>query len=194
LVVFTIPYLDNFPFGSRTVEEHKVHLLLLLNRCNQFNLKVKISAMKVCHAEMRCLGHLLTREGVALSPSKLEFMSNAERPQTGKQMQAFLGAVTFLSPNVRHMSEITSSLEAVKNTSGELQWSEQMINDFELVKKAVVAAPNLKYPDYSKPFHIATDASNVGIGGVLYQPNEVGGDITVDNIVALVSKNYLAHN
>jgi hypothetical protein len=187
-LLFVIPYLDNFPFGSNTLDEHKKHLLLILIRCNQHNLKIKLSALKCSHSEMRCLGHLLTNSGVKLSPTKVECISNYERPITGKQLQSFLGAVTFLRPNIRHMSEISASLEAAKNTSGELVWSDRMIEDFELVKKAISSAPGLCYPDFNKPFHIATDASNIGVGGVLYQPDEVGGDITAGNIVSIVSK------
>ena len=185
---FTYPYLDNLPFGSVSPAEHQQHLLLLLQRCNQFNLKVKLSAMKVSHSSMHCLGHLLTKQGVALSPSKIEFIKNAERPVTGKQLQSFLGAVTFLRSNVRHIAELTASLEAVKNTTGELHWTERMLTDFELLKTAIAKAPALAYPDFTRPFHLATDASNVGIGGVLYQPEQPGGDITADNIVAVVSK------
>ena len=119
-LVFTCPYLDNLPFGSETIEEHKKHLLLVVNRCNEHNLKIKMKDLKVCHAEMRCLGHLLTHDGVALSPSKLEFVQNYERPVTGKQLQSFLGTVTFLRPNVRHLSEITASLEAAKFHNGDI--------------------------------------------------------------------------
>jgi hypothetical protein len=96
--------------------------------------------------------------------------------------------ITFVRPNIRHCSEITASLEDVKNTDGEIEWTYRMISDFNILKQAVSTAPKLAYPDYNKPFHIATDASNVGVGGVLYQPNEYGGDITPDNIVSIVSK------
>ena len=185
---FTAPYLDNLPFGSISAAEHKQHLLLILQRCNQYNLKVKLSAMKTAHSEMRCLGHLLTNTGVKLSPTKLECIANYEKPKTGKQLQSFLGAVTFLRGNIRHMADITASLEAAKNVTGDLVWTEQMSNDFQLVKTAIATAPALAYPDFSKPFHIATDASNTGVGGVLYQPDVIGGDITESNIVAIVSK------
>ena len=46
----------------------------------------------------------------------------------------------------------------------------------------------LQYPDFSLPFHVATDASNTGIGGVLYQPKTEGEHITPNNIVAIYSK------
>ena len=44
---------------------------------------------------------------------------------------------------------------------------------FNATKKAIANAPFLSFPDYSLPFHIATDASNTGAGGVLYQPRAV---------------------
>ena len=59
---------------------------------------------------------------------------------------------------------------------------------FDTLKQAVCNAPFLQFPDFSLPFHVATDASNTGIGGVLYQPKLVGEHITADNIVAIFSK------
>jgi transposase InsO family protein len=86
------------------------------------------------------------------------------------------------------MSELTASLEAVKNVPGDLVWTERMQTDFDTVKEAIARAPTLAYPDFNKCFHIATDASNTGVGGVLYQPEQSGGDITPYNIVAFCSK------
>ena len=41
-----------------------------------------------------------------------------------------------------------------------------MFND---IKDAVKAAPMLSKPQWDEPFSIATDASNVGVGAVLFQ-------------------------
>ena len=48
------------------------------------------------------------------------------------------------------------------------------------LKNLLTHAPILSFPDFTKPFYVATDASEVGIGVVLYQlpkgekyPNEI---------------------
>ena len=56
------------------------------------------------------------------------------------------------------------------------------------MKHAFASAPLLVYPNYEKPFYIACDASNVGVGGVLYQPDKGTDAITASNIVAICSK------
>ena len=186
---FTIPYLDNIPVGSRTISEHISHLLLVIQRCNQYNLKIKWSDLKLGHAQMNCLGHVLSRDGISLSNSKVEFIRSLERPTTGKQLQSVLGAMTYLRSHIRHFADLTASLEAVKNQAT-IEWSDDMIRDFEAIKIAISNAPTLNYPDYTKRFCIATDASNSAVGGVLYQPdsNDPEDEITPGNIVAIVSK------
>ena len=44
-----------------------------------------------------------------------------------------------------------------------------------------------------RPFVLATDASTVGIGGVLFQPAVPGEAPSADNIVAFVSRSLHAH-
>jgi len=100
---------------------------------------------------------------------------------------SFLGFVTFIRDHVRHVADLTGPLEAIKN-SKTLEWNDTLEQAFTLTKKAVMSAPFLQYPDYSKPFHIATDASNTGVGGVLFQPKTEDEYITANNIVAICSK------
>jgi len=59
---------------------------------------------------------------------------------------------------------------------------------FAVLKEALLRAPVMSFPDYSLPFHIATDASQTGVGGVLFQPRSADEHITPTNIVAFVSK------
>ena len=40
--------------------------------------------------------------------------------------------------------------------------------------KYLSSTPILAYPDYLRTFYLATDASNVGVGAVLYQADQNG--------------------
>jgi hypothetical protein len=185
---FTFAYLDNIPFASKTWEEHKEHALCIIHRLTQCNLKIKPASVKFGHAQMKCLGHVITSRGIDMDPQKRDMLREWPMPKTGKELMSFLGFAQFVRDHVRHFAELTAPLEAVKNDN-ELIWTDTMTQSFELTKEAVSRAPLLQFPDFSRPFYIATDASNVGVGGVLYQPRP-GDDenITADNIVTIHSK------
>ena len=74
-------------------------------------------------------------------------------------------------------------------------WTESQQNATETLKEKLISAPILAYADYSLPFRLHTDASNVGLGSVLYQCQD-----DVDRVVAYASRslkpserNYPAH-
>ncbi len=140
-------------------------------------------------AELNCLGHRLTATGIAISPDKLIKIAEWPRPRTGKQMASFLGLITFIRQHVRHFADLTSEFDTLKRSTTDIEWTKARIHQFETIKHAVTHAPQLRFPDFNKPFYLATDASCVGIGGVLYQPSDDDHeDITRDNIVAICSK------
>ena len=47
------------------------------------------------------------------------------------------------------------------------QWTESCQNVFEILKDKLLVAPILRGPDWSFPFHLSIDASDMAIGGVL---------------------------
>ena len=184
---FTFPYLDNLPYGSSNWSDHRDHALIIINRLNEYNLQIKPSSVKFGFSELRCLGHVISSKGVSINPDKLIFLKNVPLPRTGPELQSFLGFATFLRQHVRHFADITGPLEAVKNNK-EIIWTVTMKQCFELTKEALLRAPILQFPDYSRRFVIATDASNTGVGAVLFQPSDDKNVITPDNIVAIISQ------
>ena len=57
--------------------------------------------------------------------------------------------------------------ECLKNK--EFQWSNAASQAFREIKVRMTEAPVLRYPNFTKVFEVACDASGVGIGGVLSQ-------------------------
>jgi len=185
---FCSPYVDNLPFAACDWETHRQQAVMIIERCNQVNLKIK-PRFNLGHAQLKCLGHVLSINGVAPDPDKLAVIRDWPRPATGKQLQSFLGLCSFLRQHVRHYADITAPLENVKNHQT-IDWTQSDVlqSSFDVVKEALSRAPVLAFPDFTQPFHIATDASQTGVGGVLFQPRLANEHITATNIVAVVSK------
>ena len=53
-----------------------------------------------------------------------------------------------------------------------LQWTDEAREAFEELKRLVSRRPMLVFPDYGKPFVVTSDASRVGVGGVLSQMHD----------------------
>jgi hypothetical protein len=138
---------------------------------------------------MKCLGHIVSSEGVSIDPLKLETITNWPRPTTGAQMESFLGFTVFLRQHIRHYSELSAPLVDVKHHKI-IEWNELLEDSFQTLKSALSSAPILRFPDFTQPFHVASDASNLGCGGVLYQPSEREESVTPTNIVAICAKKW----
>jgi hypothetical protein len=193
---FVFPYIDNLPIGSDTWDQHTRHCTLLVERLNSFNLKIKPSSIKVGQSHMQLLGHKVSAGGIGIADEKLETISKWEFPPTPRALASFIGFIVFVRNNVRHASELLAPLEAVKNNkefaavdSGEYKLLQRA---FEAVKLAVSKSITLTFPKPNHRLVICCDASNAGMGGVLYQvpSDSVGDEHTADNIIAFCSKKW----
>ncbi|KAF9752815.1 Transposon Tf2-9 polyprotein, partial [Nosema granulosis] len=63
--------------------------------------------------------------------------------------------------------------EALK-TDKKWKWSDEMEEEFKLVKEELRNMRALKIPDYTKGFRLRTDACDTGLGAVLLQTNKEG--------------------
>lgn len=55
-------------------------------------------------------------------------------------------------------------------------WTKECQHSFELLKRKLVEAPILKFPDWSKKFHVHIDVSALAIDAILTQPEDDATD------------------
>lgn len=86
----------------------------------------------------------------------------------------------FILNFAEHVKDITSMLKK----GVEIKWTGAARKSFESIKKAIMEAPTLSSPDYSKELHIFSFAFNDTLATVLLQADEEG----LEHLVAFFSK------
>ena len=64
--------------------------------------------------------------------------------------------------------------ENVKKKNSKVHWTQECQAAFDLLKELCTNTPILAYANYKKPFHLNMDASEKGLGAVLYQQQDDG--------------------
>ena len=103
--------------------------------------------------------------------SKLKDVINWPTPKTGNSIERDLGLLNYFRDFIPLYSTIAAPLERMRKmpTISTKDWTPDRQAAFRALRDVLVNSPILSHPDFSKPFCVATDASNVGIGAVLYQ-------------------------
>jgi hypothetical protein len=185
---FARNYVDDIIIFSRTIPEHLDHVREVVNRLTSVNLRINFEKSNFCQKRIKLLGFIVSHDGIRADPSKLEAISNWPMPQTGKGMQSFLGFCNYLRNHVPNYSTLASPLEQCKSRST-ISWNSELTNAFQSLKDELIKNLVLSHPDFTQPFLVATDASNVGIGAVLFQEIlDPTTGIHKDKIIALISR------
>ena len=69
---FVIVFIDDILIYSRTPEEHERHLTIVLQTLREHKLYAKMSKCKFWMKEVKFLGHVVSKQGVAVDPAKIE--------------------------------------------------------------------------------------------------------------------------
>jgi hypothetical protein len=73
---------------------------------------------------------------------------------------------------IPNYSMLASPLTSLTSMANPFLWNDEATRAFNLLKEALQRDVVLQYPDYSRPFVVQTDASNLGIGAVLLQDGQ----------------------
>jgi hypothetical protein len=71
LNVFVVIFIDDILIYSKTQEDHAHHIHIVLQKFREHRLYAKFSKREFWLEEVSFLGHILSKDGVAVDPSKV---------------------------------------------------------------------------------------------------------------------------
>ena len=111
-------------------------------------------------------------------------------------MQVFLGFCNYYGHFMRHFADISAPLYALFYKEVPWYWTDTKQSAMCSLCTAFCSHPALVLPDFTKPFHIESDASDTAIGGVLaHEHASVYKPITfLRKILTSSEQNYSVYN
>jgi hypothetical protein len=170
---FIVVFIDDILIFSKTEEEHKKHLRLVLEKLRSNQLYVKFSKCEFWLTKVAFLGHVISAGGVSVNPSKVKDVLNWMPPMNASEIQSFLRLASYYRWFIQDFSKIAKPMTKLLEKNKNFEWIEESQTSFEELKKRLTSAPVLVLPDLTKKFDIYCDASRRGLGCVLMQEGQV---------------------
>lgn len=163
-------FVDDIVCASKSIEEHKEHLQILIKRLTDVNLKLNPDKCHFFQKEIYFLGFRVTPSGVSVDRRKLVNVIEFSKPKTGKDIMRYYGLINYFRSLIPNVSAIMSPLDPLRNEKLlDKLWTHNHQKAFDNLKKALISDTVLFFSDMNLPFSISCDASLSGIGAVLYQ-------------------------
>ena len=169
---YCLVYIDDIVVFSDTFEKHIKHLNKVFHMLDKVNLKVNIEKCNFALKQLRLLGKVVNGFGVTTDPTLIKDMVEFPRPKTARQVKQFLALLGYYRHFIEGFQYKAAPLYKLTHDDTKWVWDEIHEKTFIELKNLMITAPILIHPDWTKEFHIATDASKIGIGGILSQADE----------------------
>ena len=172
-VEFAFPYLDDIFICSRNEDEHRSHLMAVLQRLQGAGLAANAEKCEFGKPELDFLGHRVTAAGIEPLPDRVQAIMDHPAPVTVKDMQNFLGVMNFYRRFVPAAAKthkpLTEALRGSPRPNTPVEWSEEMRAAFQAAKEALKAATCLAFPRQQAELALMVDASAEHVGASLQQ-------------------------
>jgi len=162
-------YIDDIIVFSKSFTQHLIDLRKVFLRLRHANIRLKPSKCKFGSPEVKYLGHVISRDGIAPNPDKIAAVKDFPVPKNVKGVRSFLGLANYYRRFVCNFAKIAVPLNALTRKDKKFVWTTDCQSAFDFLKTSLCTAPILAYPDFTQEFILHVDASDHALGYVLAQ-------------------------
>lgn len=135
LDLFVVVFIDDILIYSTNHQEHGEHLKAVLNVLREKQLFAKLKKCKFWMEKVSFLGYVISKDGVAADPSKVEVVVNWEQLTNVHEIRSFLGLVGYYRRFVEGFSNLFGPLTVLTKKNTHFQWNDKCEASFQELKK-----------------------------------------------------------
>lgn len=189
-----VPYLDDVLVFSSSFEQHIQNVRRVLQRQRECGIKLRPQKCDFFKREVCYVGRVVSAEGYKMNPKEVEAVQalKQEKPSTVREVRKLMGFLSYYRPYIQDFSRAAKPLyellakpksehkqrgkgkechrkSAQLPPSHPIQWMTVHKETLDKIVNQLTNPPIMAYPDLEKPFVLHVDASEDGLGAVLYQ-------------------------
>ena len=107
---FVVVFIDDILIYSMSREEHAEHLRIVLQILKERKLYAKLSKCEFWLSEVSFHGHVISGNGIAVDPSKVEAVLQWEAPRSVTEIRSFLGLAGYYRRFIEGFSKLALPL------------------------------------------------------------------------------------
>lgn len=164
-----LAYLDDILVPSVTLEEGFERLESVFKLLRQNGLTLKLSKCRFFDNSLDYLGYEISAEGIRPNENKILAVKEFPVPQNVHEIRQFLGLAGYFRKFVRSFGEIARPLTNLLKKGNAFKWTDDESNSFNTLKDKLTDRPILALYNINFETELHTDASSLGVGGILMQ-------------------------
>ena len=162
-------YMDDLIIFSDNWEQHMTHTRKVLTALKAAGLTANPAKCEWGGKELQFLGHIIGSGEMSIPKARIQSLQSYVKPTTKRGLRSFLGAISFYRKFAKDLVKYTARLTPAMSKSAppKVIWTDSMDDTFQSIRELMCSCTKLVVPLPSDSFSIVSDASGVGIGGVL---------------------------
>ena len=172
-------YVDDVMVYGKSFATYLATLEQIFTACRKFNMRLSGSKCSFLQTKAKFLGRIVDETGYKPDPDYVEGILEMKPPETKRQLSACIGRFNWLrdyiSPGIGEavaeecFSHIVSEMTCLNKKDKKFTWTREANDALEKCKETLSSPKVIAYADFTLPFCLVTDASDVAMGAVLLQ-------------------------
>jgi hypothetical protein len=133
---FVIVFSDDILIYSKDKEEHAKHFEIVLQILREHQLYAKFSKCKFWLDSVEFLGHVITKEGIAVNPRKVQSVLEWNSPKNAKEIRGFLGMAGYYQRFIEGFLKIAGPMTKLLKKNTPFVWTDECEASFQKLKES----------------------------------------------------------
>ena len=168
-------YLDDVIIFSKDIKSHLGHVDEILTLLAQAGITLELKKCEFFQPRVDYLCYVITPGQLAVALDDTKAFADCTFPRNVTQMRSFLEAANVYRRFIKNFSGTAKPFNSMLKKNAKPNWYEptqEARDEFEFLKKQLVAPPVLALPKRGCPYMIETDASAYQLGATLLQQQD----------------------
>ena len=177
-------YLDDIIVTGKNYREHLNNLSEVLSRIQEYGFRTNKDKYMFLQDHVEYLGFIVNKHGVHTSLLKTKAINEMPTAENISQLRSFLGMVNHYAKFIPKLTDNLAPFYSLLKKDNSWRWNSSCEQAFKSIKQVLIAPLALANYDPNLPPILAADASNSGVGEIIYHRYPNG----TEKAIAQVSK------